>query len=202
MAASSWSHSPAQPFMADPSMPLLPLPHTATQLEEARRRLEDVRGNTKGGSSRQRFLSSSKTLLSCGPSLSLPISPSAEPAGSGQSSLRRHAATPTSCTSTLGRTPASQPQQVSTSQPTVSGHTTVMFSFCDEEVPYRTKVPGKQVTLRQFKEILPKRGNYRYFFKTECEDFDTRVIHEEVMDDSEILPLWEGKIMAQVKPVE
>lgn len=32
---------PAQPFVADPSMPPLPQPHTATQLEEARRRLMD-----------------------------------------------------------------------------------------------------------------------------------------------------------------
>lgn len=32
---------PAQPFVADPNMPPLPLPNTAMQLEEARRRLED-----------------------------------------------------------------------------------------------------------------------------------------------------------------
>lgn len=32
---------PAQPFVADPSMPPLPIPNTAIQLEEARRRLED-----------------------------------------------------------------------------------------------------------------------------------------------------------------
>jgi axin 1 len=42
----------------------------------------------------------------------------------------------------------------------------------------------------------------RYFFKTECEDVDMRVIQEEITDDNEVLPLWEGKIMAQVKPVE
>ena len=42
----------------------------------------------------------------------------------------------------------------------------------------------------------------RYFFKTECDDLDMRVIQEEITDDNEILPLWEGKIMAQVKPVE
>lgn len=36
--------APAQPFVADPSMPPLPSPHTATQLEEARRRLiEDTK---------------------------------------------------------------------------------------------------------------------------------------------------------------
>lgn len=32
---------PAQPFVADPNMPPLPPPHTATQLEEARRRLDE-----------------------------------------------------------------------------------------------------------------------------------------------------------------
>ncbi|XP_011330772.1 axin-1 isoform X2 [Ooceraea biroi] len=80
--------------------------------------------------------------------------------------------------------------------------TTVVFSFCDEQFPYRTKIPGHNVTLKQFKEYLPKKGSYRYFFKTECEDLDTKVIQEEITDDSEILPLWEGKVMAQVKALE
>lgn len=40
---------------------------------------------------------------------------------------------------------------------------------------------------------------FRYFFKTECEDLDMKVIQEEITDDNEVLPLWEGKIMAQVK---
>ena len=39
--------------------------------------------------------------------------------------------------------------------------TTVVFSFCDEQFPYRTKIPGRPVTLRQFKEYLPKKGSYR-----------------------------------------
>lgn len=80
--------------------------------------------------------------------------------------------------------------------------TTVVFSFCDEQFPYRTKIPGHNVTLKQFKEYLPKKGSYRYFFKTECEDLDVKVIQEEITDDSEILPLWEGKVMAQVKTLE
>jgi axin 1 len=42
-----------------------------------------------------------------------------------------------------------------------SEYTTVVFSFCDEQFPYRTKIPGRSVTLRQFKEYLPKRGSYR-----------------------------------------
>ena len=40
-------------------------------------------------------------------------------------------------------------------------YTTVVFSFCDEEFPYRTKIPGLQPTLRQFKDYLPKKGNFR-----------------------------------------
>lgn len=39
--------------------------------------------------------------------------------------------------------------------------TTVVFSFCDEEVPYRTRIPGTSPTLRQFKDYLPKKGNFR-----------------------------------------
>ena len=42
-----------------------------------------------------------------------------------------------------------------------SDFTTVVFSFCDEQFPYRTKIPGRPVTLRQFKEYLPKKGSYR-----------------------------------------
>lgn len=39
--------------------------------------------------------------------------------------------------------------------------TTVVFLFCDEEYPYRTKIPGCQPTLKQFKDYLPKKGNFR-----------------------------------------
>jgi axin 1 len=42
-----------------------------------------------------------------------------------------------------------------------SDFTTVVFSFCDEQFPYRTKIPGRAITLRQFKEYLPKKGSYR-----------------------------------------
>lgn len=43
---------------------------------------------------------------------------------------------------------------------------------------------------------------FRYFFKTECEDLDMIVIQEEVTDDNDVLPLYEGKIMAQVKSAD
>ncbi|XP_037814946.1 axin [Lucilia sericata] len=78
--------------------------------------------------------------------------------------------------------------------------TTVVFSFCDEEYPYRTKIPGTQPTLKQFKDYLPKKGHFRFFFKTHCEDPDSPVIQEEIVNDNDILPLFEGKVMGLVKP--
>lgn len=43
---------------------------------------------------------------------------------------------------------------------------------------------------------------FRYFFKTECEELGNQVIQEEVCNDLDIVPLFEGKIMAQVKPID
>ncbi|XP_066582059.1 axin-1-like isoform X2 [Prorops nasuta] len=158
---------PAQPFVADPGMPPLPQPHTATQLEEARRRLMEEE-RTKG--SKQRYPNVSKQTYE-------PMMQSQSCAQSNQSTLRK-------------------------SKQDAGSFTTVVFSFCDEQFPYRTKIPGHNITLKQFKEYLPKKGSYRYFFKTECEDLDMRVIQEEITDDAEVLPLWEGKVMAQVKALE
>lgn len=40
--------------------------------------------------------------------------------------------------------------------------TTVMYSFCDEKVPYRMKIPRQSpITLKEFKDYLHKKGNYR-----------------------------------------
>lgn len=132
---------PAQPFVADPSMPPLPQPNTTIQLEEAIRRLNEGKDEDLRTRSKQ------------------------------------------------SRTPCKH-------------YTTVVFSFCEEQFPYRIKIPGKQVTLKQFKEFLPKKGNYRYFFKTECEELDNQVIQEEVSSDADVLPLWEGRISAQVKTID
>ncbi|XP_050345895.1 axin [Nymphalis io] len=81
-------------------------------------------------------------------------------------------------------------------------HTVVVVSFLDESVPYRFKVPAAPLTLRTFKDYLPRKGNYRYFFKTECADLDNTVIQEEVSNDNDTLPMFEGKVMARVKSVE
>lgn len=206
--------SPAQPFVADPSMPPLPSPHTPTQLEEARRRL--LEDELRSKQPRQRYSSSSgsgnKMLINTSQSSYTVDNPTGgmmtamqQSAGStlrrGGNSGMNTGRGMTSSSSGIG---VQQMQPQPHPQPVVPPEfcTTVVFSFCDEQFPYRTKIPGQQVTLRQFKEYLPKKGLYRYFFKTECEDVDTKVIQEEIVDDNEILPLWEGKVMAQVKPIE
>ncbi|KAJ0177414.1 hypothetical protein K1T71_007423 [Dendrolimus kikuchii] len=80
-------------------------------------------------------------------------------------------------------------------------HTVVVVTFLDENVPYRFKVPAAPLTLKTFKEYLPRKGNYRYFFKTNCADLDT-VIQEEVCNDGDTLPMFEGKVMARVKSID
>lgn len=52
------AHQPAHPFVQDPAMPPLPPPNTLAQLEEARRRLEEV---SKPSKQRYEF----QTLRSC-----------------------------------------------------------------------------------------------------------------------------------------
>lgn len=39
---------------------------------------------------------------------------------------------------------------------------TVVYFLCDEPIPYSTKVNGQTLTLAQFKELIVKKGNYRY----------------------------------------
>ncbi|XP_064082154.1 axin-2-like isoform X2 [Macrobrachium nipponense] len=78
--------------------------------------------------------------------------------------------------------------------------TTVVYNFHDDSVPFVIRVPTRPVTLKRFKQHLPKKGNYRFFFKKHCEEFG--VIQEEITDDSEIIPLFEGKINAQIRKAD
>ncbi|XP_075147073.1 protein axin isoform X2 [Haematobia irritans] len=143
---------------------------TASKLEEAKRRLEDETRRSRRYTQQQHMLPPMQQQ-----------SASFSNSSSGSSSLHHQSLPPP--------LPA-KPQET----------TTVVFSFCDEEYPYRTKIPGTQPTLKQFKDYLPKKGNFRFFFKTHCEDPDSPVIQEEIVNDNDILPLFEGKVMGLVKP--
>lgn len=50
----------------------------------------------------------------------------------------------------------------STSGGGAESHTVVVVTFLDENVPYRFKVPASPLTLKTFKDYLPRKGNYRY----------------------------------------
>ncbi|XP_061502273.1 axin isoform X1 [Anopheles gambiae] len=154
--------------------------HTATLLQESSRRLEDETRRSK----RYQYPQQASAIQS----MPLPPVPSMTSSGSFGSSL-----------------PPAMPPPPIPAKPSQAPNefTIVVYSFCDEEVPYRIKIPGTQPpTLKQFKDYLPKKGNYRFFFKTRCEDLDNPVIQEEVNSDSEPLPLFEGKVMGTVKPSE
>lgn len=42
--------------------------------------------------------------------------------------------------------------------------TVIGYSYGRHAVPYLSKLPGKNITLRQFKSMLAKKGNFRYVF--------------------------------------
>ncbi|XP_054849284.1 axin-1 isoform X2 [Eublepharis macularius] len=88
----------------------------------------------------------------------------------------------------------------SSSQP--SENIVVAYYFCGEPIPYRTLVKGRVVTLGQFKELLTKKGNYRYYFKKVSDEFDCGVVFEEVREEEAILPIFEEKIIGKVEKID
>uniref|UniRef100_A0A915F0E9 Axis inhibition protein axin n=1 Tax=Echinococcus canadensis TaxID=519352 RepID=A0A915F0E9_9CEST len=108
--------------------------------------------------------------------------------------------------------PSNQQAQQPQASATTAFSLVVGYYLCDDPVPYRTVWTGPltsdatatsnnppSITLGQFKQLVAKRGVYRYFFKTASDDFGTGCVHEEVGDDNAILPLWEGKVIARVE---
>ncbi|XP_059340569.1 axin-1 isoform X2 [Ammospiza nelsoni] len=142
---------PSHPFIQDPTMPPNPAPNPLTQLEEARRRLEEEEKRAGKLPLKQR------------------LKPQKRP-GSG----------------------VAQPCE----------NIVVAYYFCGEPIPYRTLVKGRVVTLGQFKELLTKKGNYRYYFKKVSDEFDCGVVFEEVREDDTILPIFEEKIIGKVEKID
>ncbi|XP_036829213.1 axin-1-like isoform X1 [Oncorhynchus mykiss] len=79
---------------------------------------------------------------------------------------------------------------------------TVAYYFCGEPIPYRTTAKGCVVTLGQFKELLTKKGFYRFYFKKVSDEFDCGVVFEEVKEDDAVLPIYEEKIIGKVEKVD
>ena len=76
--------------------------------------------------------------------------------------------------------------------PAQSGESTVIgYYFCNEPIPYRTSLPGKLITLGQFKQLISKRGTFRYvsrvglkyIYSTERENIDQQGYTPHVFKD-------------------
>lgn len=80
--------------------------------------------------------------------------------------------------------------------------TVAVYTFCHERgepMPYRIKIPTKLVTLKAVKDFLPKKGAFRFYFKTEI---DNEACYEEETEDSNPVPLWDGKVLVQCRLIE
>ncbi|XP_059011476.1 axin-1 isoform X3 [Mustela nigripes] len=181
------SVQPSHLFIQDPTMPPNPAPNPLTQLEEARRRLEEEEKRASKLPSKQRYVQ--------------------EVIQRGRSCVRP------ACTPVLSVVPAVSDLELSetetksqrkagsgSAQPCDS--IVVAYYFCGEPIPYRTLVRGRAVTLGQFKELLTKKGNYRYYFKKVSDEFDCGVVFEEVREDDTVLPVFEEKIIGKVEKVD
>ncbi|XP_072165795.1 dixin-like isoform X3 [Diadema setosum] len=76
---------------------------------------------------------------------------------------------------------------------------TKVLYFTERTVtPFMSSIPKRlgEVTLRDFKQIFDREGAYRFHFKALDPEFGT--VKEEVVNDDDILPGWEGKIVGWV----
>lgn len=112
-------------------MPPNPAPNPLTQLEEARRRLEEEKRRNALQQAKQRWVWGGAAGFGRGPP--------------------RLFNTWLVFISTRHKSGKRQ----------VCENMTVAYYFCGEPIPYRTSVKGRVVTLGQFKELLTKKGHYR-----------------------------------------
>lgn len=81
-----------------------------------------------------------------------------------------------------------------------SGISTKVLYFTEKSVtPFLTSIPRRlgEITLGDFKEAIDRPGMFRYHFKALDPEFGT--VKEEVIDDGDIVPGWEGKIVGWVE---
>uniref|UniRef100_T1JHY6 Axin n=1 Tax=Strigamia maritima TaxID=126957 RepID=T1JHY6_STRMM len=197
MKKPNWlEHSlPCQPLAQDPNMPMLPPPNTTAQLEEARRRLED---DTQARLTRSKsgFPLKEKMHPEVQKARTLPTRSSimCDVTAGGDTGFNKKMNRKTGST-------AANPSSLFNANEN-NDVTAILYCLQGESVPYLTKIAGKNVTLGQFKTLLSKKGRFRYFFKTANNELEIGVVNVEITDDNAILPLWEGKVCAQVHVME
>ncbi|KAK7592941.1 hypothetical protein V9T40_007693 [Parthenolecanium corni] len=194
-SSSSKNVLPGHLFVQDPNIPPYPYHNIATdiQLEETARRLQIDQKLSKSTTS---SYGSCPPTKACEPAYRSGHFPSSSKAESSQRSVMAPR-----CNY------KSYPEESTRGKPVgedASLFTHVVYHFSDEEMPYLLKIPGNPITLKLLKEYMPpnKSGRYRYFFVKQCEELNNLPIQEEIIDDNEILPLFRGKVNAQIKAIE
>ncbi|XP_041633702.1 axin-1 isoform X2 [Cheilinus undulatus] len=175
------SVQPSHPFIQDPTMPPNPAPSPLIQLEEVRRRLEEEKIKSGTLQPKQRYVM--------------------EVIQRGRTAVRPAQFPPLSVVPAVSDSELSELEHKATKKPPCE-NITVAYYFCEELIPYRTSVKGRVVTLGQFKELLTKKGNYRYYFKKVSDEFDCGVVFEEIREDDAILPIFEEKIIGKVERID
>ncbi|XP_077870136.1 dixin-like [Saccoglossus kowalevskii] len=86
-----------------------------------------------------------------------------------------------------------------TNGPTSIPCTKVLYFTERTVTPFMSSIPKRlgEITLRDFKEIYDRQGNYRFHFKALDPEFGT--VKEEISGDDDFIPGWEGKIVAWIE---
>uniref|UniRef100_A0A3P9IDF9 Axin-1 n=1 Tax=Oryzias latipes TaxID=8090 RepID=A0A3P9IDF9_ORYLA len=172
---------PSHPFIQDPTMPPNPAPSPLIQLEEVCRRLEEEKIKMGPLQPKQRYVM--------------------QVIQRGRTAVRPAMFPPLNVVPAVSDNELFNSEQKATKKAACE-NLTVAYYFCEELIPYRTSVKGTVVTLGQFKELLTKKGNYRYYFKKVSDEFDCGVVFEEIREDGDVLPIFEDKIIGKVEKVD
>ncbi|CAF0743708.1 unnamed protein product [Brachionus calyciflorus] len=78
--------------------------------------------------------------------------------------------------------------------------TTVAYYLPGEDLAYISTFNGKYLTLAQFKQLITKKGSFRYFFKTKSDLLDEEcVVYQEATDDMAYVPMFNNKVIAKIE---
>ncbi|GIY63322.1 hypothetical protein CEXT_310551 [Caerostris extrusa] len=93
----------------------------------------------------------------------------------------------------------SQGESSNGQQPNDSNSTKVVYYMDKSLTPFRCTLQKRigEATLRDFKLLFDRPGQYRYHFKTLDPEFG--MVKEEVHQDGDILPGWDSKIVAWIE---
>jgi len=78
--------------------------------------------------------------------------------------------------------------------------TTVAYYLPGEDLAYISTFNGESLTLAQFKQLITKKGHFRYFFKTKSDLLDEEcVVYQEATDENSTVPMFNSKVIAKIE---